>query len=281
VVIVDYLPLGQRRELDPFFASCNSLKYFLHRGLSDTSDGHILRGSASKEIAQVYDRILVASDPRLVDVATEDDYCQEARAKLSYVGFIGSPITLSRNNWSPTVVCSGGGGFRAEDLMLACIKTAESNPQIPFKIVLGPRSRLSASCLSVPPNCEAWQTRADLPELHRTAAIVISTGGYNSVLEAASGGARLIIYPNQVGQDDEQLRFAVRLSKYYPVRRLDNLDALPDALRTIWPESIEQCTDTFPLQMGGAERIGELLSIDLKARAALSPINRQSPCGGI
>jgi predicted glycosyltransferase len=263
IIIVDYLPFGQRHELDALFSSRETLRYFLHRGLTDTSDGSILRGTATQRIADMYDRILVASDPRLVDIAAQDDYCANARAKLTYVGFIVPNLISRGRSWSPTVVCSGGGGYRAESLMLQCVKVAERNPHITLKIVLGPKSRLSASCFSVPSNCEVYGTRVDLPELHQTAAVVISSGGYNSVLEAITGGARMIIYPNQTGEDDEQRRFADRLSKYYPACQLDNLDALEEVLRATWLESIDQPVPALPLEMKGAERIRGLAESDL------------------
>jgi len=262
VIIVDYLPFGQRRELDALFSSRDSLRYFLHRGLADTSDS-FLRSEATREIAAAYDRILVASDPCLGDIAAEDDYCEEARDKLTYVGFIGPKIAPRSECGSPKVVCSGGSGYRAEDLMLQCIKVAERNPGIPFRIVLGPKSQLSVSSLSVPGNCEVYGTREDLPELHKTAAVVISSGGYNSVLESALGGARLIVYPSRTGEDDEQVRFAGRLSRYHPVCHLDRLDALEDVLHANWLESIRQTAPPLPLEMNGAERIRGLLENDL------------------
>jgi predicted glycosyltransferase len=263
VIIVDYLPFGQGRELDVLFSLRHPLRYLLHRGLTDTSDSKVLRGAATREIADTYDRILVASDRRIVDIAAEDDYCEKAKTKVTYVGFIAPPTIPRGVDWSPRVVCSGGGGFRSEDLMLQCIKVAESNPHIPMVIVLGPKSRLSASLMSVPRNCEVYAMREDLPKMHQTAAIVISSGGYNSVLEAASGGARLIIYPNQTGDDDEQRRFADRLLKYHPVYRLNHLDSLEELLRSNWSESIGQTTLGLCLDMRGAEHIRALLEADL------------------
>ncbi|MET0395544.1 MAG: hypothetical protein ABW277_01825 [Longimicrobiaceae bacterium] len=267
-IVVDYLPFGQRRELEGLLASRDTLRYFLHRGLSDTSDRGILRGEATREIAARYHRILVAADPRLVDVAAEDEYCAEARARLTYVGFIAPPAAPRGPDWSPAVVCSGGGGYLAEETMLACLAVAGRHPRIPFRIVLGPRSRLSAAELSPPANCELWQRRDDLPELHRSAAVVVSSGGYNSVLESAFGGARLIIRPSQTGDDDEQLRFAERLSAHHPVCRLDRLDGLEDAILRNWAAALERPAPPLRMRVGGGERIGEILAEDLAARVS-------------
>jgi predicted glycosyltransferase len=265
-IVVDYLPFGQRRELESLLASRDTLRYFLHRGLSDTSDSAILRGDATREIAARYDRILVAADPRLVDVAEEDGYCDEARARLSYVGFIAPEAAPRGAEWTPAVVCSGGGGYLAEETMRACLDIAARHPRIPFRIVLGPRSRLSAAELSPPANCELHQRRDDLPELHASAAVVVSSGGYNSVLESALGGARLIVHPSQSGDDDEQIRFAERLSAHHPVSRLDRLDGLEDAILREWAAALEGPATPLALRTGGGERIGEILAEDLAAR---------------
>ena len=138
-IIVDYLPFGHGRELDALFSNRKGLRYFLHRGVTDTSD-HFLRGMATREIAAAYDRILVASDLRLGDIAVDDEYSDEARDKITYVGFIGPKISARAGTWSPGVVCSGGSGYQAEDLMLECIRVAEGNPDIPFRIVLSAQS---------------------------------------------------------------------------------------------------------------------------------------------
>jgi predicted glycosyltransferase len=266
-VIIDYLPYGQRRELDVLFATCDSLRYFLHRGMTDTSDNDTLCGAATQEIADTYDRILVAADPRVVDIATEDSYCEDARAKVAYVGFV-APDPCAAGDRSQTVVCSGGSGHQAEDLMRQCVAVARCNPDIVMKVVLGPRSRLSPADLSTPANCEVYPAREDLPELHRTAAVVVSSGGYNSVLESAIGGARLIVYPSRKGNEDEQRRFADRLAKLHPVHRLEHLDALEDVLRANWSASASQPPAALALKADGAVGIRSILENDLPGAAA-------------
>jgi predicted glycosyltransferase len=261
-LIVDYLPYGQRRELDVLFGARECRRYFLHRGTTDTSDHDALCGAATQEIADTYDRILVAADPRIVDLATEDRYCADARAKVAYVGFV-APETGAAGARSRTVVCSGGSGHQAEDLMRRCVAVACANPDITMKVVLGPRSRLSPADLTIPANCEVHPTREDLPELHRTAAVVVSSGGYNSVLESAIGGARLIVHPSRTGDEDEQRRFADRLAKYHPVHRLESLDALAAAVRTNWSAAVTHPARSLALQADGAVGIRTILEDDL------------------
>jgi predicted glycosyltransferase len=266
-IIIDYLPYGQRRELDVLLATRDTLRYFLHRGVTDTSDQGALCGAATQEIADTYDRILVAADPRVVDLATEDGYCEDARAKVAYVGFI-APDPRTAGDRSQTVVCSGGSGHQAEDLMRQCVTVARGNSDIAMKVVLGPRSRLSPADLSIPSNCEVYPTREDLPELHRTAAVVVSSGGYNSMLESAIGGARLIVYPSRTGDEDEQRRFSDRLAKYHPVHRLESLDALAGVVRTNWAASAAHPVKALTLKADGAVGVRAMLENDLAGAVA-------------
>lgn len=263
VIIVDYLPFGQRRELDDILSADHALKYFLHRGLSDRADSDLLRGAATRQIADRYDRILVASDPRLGNIAEEDEYCEDAIGKLSYVGFIAPRPLKDPEDWTPTVVCSGGGGRGSEALILACVDVATNNPTIPFKVILGPRSALSTTNIAPPKNCNVIAISEDLPILHQQAAVVVSTGGYNSVIESAIGGAHIIVFPNQVGDNDEQRRFADRIAQHHPLDRLTGLDQLEHMVLTSWQAAQGKVRNRINLQANGADRVAALIERDL------------------
>ncbi len=276
-LIVDYLPMGQRRELQPLLETLPCPRYLVHRGIADASDSFCLRGEATREIAAHYDRILVASDKRLGDIAVADDYCAEARAIMSYVGFVTAPPEPPGSGPDPYVVCSAGGGFKAERTMLACLAIARRHPSIPFRIVLGPRSRLKTADVDAPPSCDVRQHREDLADLHRDAAVVVTTGGYNSVLEAAFGGAMVIVHPNQSGDDDEQACFADLLSAHHPVQRLDALEDLEAALLLWWKEAAGRPRAPLALERRGDEVISSIITDDLTASYRspyLSPVGQ-------
>lgn len=261
--IVDYLPMGQRRELQSLLETLPCPRYLIHRGIADSSDSFALGGAATREIAEHYDRILVASDKRLGDVAVVDHYCPEARAVTRYVGFVTAPPQPLDFCKDRHVVCSAGGGFQAEDMMLECLETARRNPSIPFHVVLGPRSRLKATEVDAPANCDVRQQRDDLPDLHRNAAVVVSAGGYNSILEAAFGGARIIVHPNS--SDDEQTRFAKLLSAHHPVQRLERLENLEPTLLLHWEAAAAETRAAPALDSAGDQAIRSIISDDLAA----------------
>jgi isopentenyl diphosphate isomerase/L-lactate dehydrogenase-like FMN-dependent dehydrogenase/predicted glycosyltransferase len=262
-MIVDYLPMGQRHELQPVLETMDCTRYLIHRGIADTSDSFVLRGEATRAIAAHYDRILVTSDPRLGNVADDDDYCPEARAITRYAGFVTAPPEASGPGGAPYIVCSGGGGYLAEPMIVECVAIARRHPSIRFQIVLGPRSRLKVTDLDAPANCEVRQQRDDLADLHRDAAVLVTSGGYNSVLEAAFGGAMVIVHPSQSGDDDEQVRFANAMSGHHPVRLVEKLEDVEAALLACWEEAGARPPAPLALDRGGAETIAAIVAEDL------------------
>ncbi|MDT9678143.1 hypothetical protein F6R97_26855 [Pseudomonas sp. JV414] len=263
LVIVDYLPFGQHRELSQMLSSYVGKKFFLHRGMSDSSDAAILRGGATLKFGATYDKIIVASDERLVDLALEDNYCELASQKIRYVGFIAPDVVPKRFIGEPVVVCSGGGGFGAERLMLACIEVAARLPNTSFKIILGPRSRIVSTRLEVSDNCEVYDVCEELPDFHSSSAITVTTGGYNSVMEAVRGGGHLIVCPNQSGDDDEQIRFADAIASHYPLTRIDDVAELEGVLKRALYNFETRGRAVFPLRLNGLACIRELVWSEL------------------
>jgi predicted glycosyltransferase len=262
LIIVDYLPFGQNRELEALLFSSRAMKYFLHRGISDTSDAKYLHGNAIKKIAETYDRIIIASDRRLGEVEREDEFGELAIQKVTYVGLVG--LQNEHIEGPPTVVCSGGSGRGAESLVRACFAAAHKLDHIPFRIVLGPRADFSyADLVPTSPNCKVVLQSADLPAWHFDSAVTVSGGGYNSVVEAACGGARVIVHPVRMGDDDEQLRFAQRMGRHYPVRLVQDLSELQDCIRTEWNEFVCRGRTTLSLDATGATHLLALAQSDL------------------
>jgi hypothetical protein len=106
--------------------------------------------------------------------------------------------------------------------------------------------------------------------LHQTAAVVVLHGGYNSVLEAASGGARILVHhlENYDPENDERIRFERRLSEYYPVTAVRSLEHLTADIRREVQASRSHGRAEFELDREALPRIRELLESDLtRARA--------------
>lgn len=234
-IIVDYLPFGRNNELEEILTTSNAKKYLILRGLIDTSDFDILYGEASYKLGKVFDSILVTADAKIVDVGKEYFFCETTASKIKYMGYIiPEPVpreaVRAKRGLSPDktwVVCSGGGGMRAEEYLLHCLNVASLMPEFEFDIVFGPLSKLKKNFSNgLPANCRVHYHHLDLASLHSSCDLAITSGGYNSIMEAMSGGASIIVFPTQSGTDDEQMNNANRLALYYPIKLLSELNHL-------------------------------------------------------
>jgi len=96
-IVTDYLPFGRRRELFWMLSEETQFKkYFIHRGITDTSDGNFLSGASTEAIGKVFDRIVITADKRVFDVLEMDRWDSAARAKSTYVGYV-RPESVDRS----------------------------------------------------------------------------------------------------------------------------------------------------------------------------------------
>jgi predicted glycosyltransferase len=271
-VFVDYLPFGHFEELRWVLAESSARKFFVLRGIVDTSDHWFLQGDAARILGSTFHRILVAADARIVDVVAECELDQATAAKVLYVGYVApgqvDRVAVRRNRGvaddKPWVVISAGGGRRAEEFLRYCIDVAASMRNAEFDVIFGPRGNATLiGRVSSSQNCRISKERKDLAELHAAADVVVTSGGYNSLLEAATGGARIIVRPSRSGDDDEQYVNASRLAHYYPITVLDADGALRVALTAAISSALNAPRPSFSLYIDGIDRIRDTLLKDL------------------
>jgi len=266
-IVVDYHPFGRYGELREILAHTSARKYLLLRGVIDGDDVEMLCGNASAEIAEVFDAIIVACDRRVIDVAASYDLAPRAAGMLTYVGYIVALPRVDRSiirhaagvpRDAPWVVCSAGGGKRGERLIEECVDAAAAFPGARFDVVVGPRSRLVIP-VAVPPNCRVFAERRDLPEWHGACDVLVTAGGYNSVLEAAAGGARLLVRPTDSNGDAEPREHATRLSAEYPVMIADDAESLRAGIESCLLQTMRAPRPVFPYSMEGLQTLRSLI----------------------
>jgi predicted glycosyltransferase len=234
VMFVDHLPLGMRDELEPIVVGARCLKYLVTRGVQNETENLaelLLAGKARDSIKHHYDRVFLAIDQRVFDFRERYRAFDEVADKLCPVGYVIEPIGRqaiaecrkarglgSGDLWA---VASAGGGQLGEELIAACCELAPTHPAVAFDVVIGPRSRLSRESLAAwsvgSPNLRLHEEVPDMAPWHSAADVVISSGGYNSLLEALLGNARIICVPNRKSERDEQYAHAARLSAFATV----------------------------------------------------------------
>jgi predicted glycosyltransferase len=233
-LVVDHLPLGTGGELLPLLASLPERKYLMLRGVLDSLEQvkeEVFDMETKAIVENQFTRILVASDEGIFDIEKAYSSCLSPAIlkKVSYVGYVAPEIDQGaimaarhERGLGPAekwVVCSSGGGMHGEDLTEQCMFLPDKFPGVSFDIVCGPRSRFSGEGreVSIRRNVRIWREYRDLALLHASADVVICRGGYNSLVEAGSGTAFMIVAPLTRPNNEEQMIHTSLLAKHLPI----------------------------------------------------------------
>jgi predicted glycosyltransferase len=231
VLFVDHLPLGMRGELEHIIDHAECRKYLVTRALQNETENLpelLLAGKALAAIKERYDRVLVAMDPRVFDVQDRYPALAAVADKCRTVGYVVDPAVpddVARRRHARGLrqgdlwaVASAGGGQHGEALIAASCDLAAAHPGIAFDIVIGPRSNLDPERLAersrAAINLRLHRQVSDMAALHAAADIVISSGGYNSLLESLQGQARIVCIPSRKSERDEQYLHAAHLRSF-------------------------------------------------------------------
>lgn len=282
VIIVDHLPLGMREELSSIIEHAPCLKYLVTRAIQNETenlDKLLLTGPARQAIEKSYHRVFLAIDENIFDLCLQYPQLAALSGKFTTVGYVLEPVTeadvsvcrnargVSANEiWA---VASAGGGQHGEQLIQASCNLAPCFPHVTFDVVIGPRSNLSFDdmrfMMSSAPNLRLHREFPDLAPMHAAADIVISSGGYNTLLEALQGRARIVCVPSRKDERDEQYVHAVRLASYASIDVSIDVSQLP----RMFENSVqaisrgERSDNRHLLKLNGANRIKKIIKDDL------------------
>lgn len=284
VLIVDHLPLGAHEELSTVLKSTQCLKYLVTRGIQNETedlDSLVLGGQALISLRDDYDRILSAVDPGVFDLTTHYGLPRQVADKIQSVGYVApeSRTALRAQTRSARgiaqdalwAVASAGSGQWGEPMIEACLALVERHADVHFDIVMGPRSRMRDPGdlpAGIRERARLHSTCPSLEMMHASADLVITCGGYNSLVEALRGDARILCIPYRKDARDEPLRHATALRRYVDLEVAADIDSLPD----IFEKAIAACRKGRPedrraeLDMGGADRIARIIGSDMDRR---------------
>ena len=298
VLIVDTVPRGALRELDPALESLRARGCArLVLGLRDVlDDGAVLRAewAAARNqdaVRRYYDMVLVYGDRAVSDAASEYGLAADVAAKVRYTGYLdqrrrlpfaGSegkdPVAVLGLPPGRLTLCLVGGGQDGAQLAEAFV-AAELPPDTNGVLVTGPympaevRRRLERNALKHPRRRVLGFLR-EPTRLLRCADQVIAMGGYNTVCEILSFEKPALIIPRAKPRQEQLIR-AERLHALGLVDMLHPDDLTPHAL-SAWlarrPGSVRRARDHIDLN--GLSRLPRLLKHLLHGRRA-RPLARE------
>lgn len=243
VMFVDHLPLGNQEELADIVRTASCFRYLITRGILNESvePNPVLGEKAQYYLNAYYHRILATSDRRVFDFSTQYNILPAIKEKTIHTGYVVERVQRDLigtvregrglQNGDTWVVASAGGGQLGEELIGRCLELAGTHKEIVFDIIVGPRSSLrweeGHGTVVARDNLRLHKQVSNMPYLHASADVVISSGGYNSLLETLQGNARILCFPTWKDRRDEQYRHAMCLKKFVNIEVSTEVARLP------------------------------------------------------
>jgi predicted glycosyltransferase len=253
VLIVDNVPRGALRELDPTLEAMRTRgRTRLVLGLRDVLDdpmtlqGEWTRAQNHEAVHRFYDAVWVYGDPAVYDPVREYAFAPDVATKVRYTGYLdqrvrtrftgrqrGDPVELLGLPPGPLALCLVGSGQDGAELAEAFV-AAELPQGTNGVLVTGPcmpldvRRRVQRAAAGRPGR-RIVRFLSEPTRLVSRADRVIAMGGYNTICEVLSFRKPALIVP-RVKPRREQLIRAERLQALGLVDLLHPADLTPGAL---------------------------------------------------
>lgn len=299
VLIVDHLPRGAMRELEPVLAQLRRRGHTrLVLGLRDVLEApEIVRSEwqhAANEAAirDYYDAVWVYGDQTVYDQAREYSLSPDVAAQLRYLGYLDpaerlAPVPqgdlLESIGLEPgrLALCMVGGGQDGEQLAMAFAQAAPHDMN--SVVVTGPFMAPEAQdrlrrLAAAKPRLRVLDFVEEPTMLLRQADRLVAMGGYNTVIEALSFEKHTLIVPRALPRLEQRIR-AERLRDLGLLHMLPEEELSPAALAA-WlardlgpsPRVREQ------IDLNGLVRLprmlGDLLATQRHPRSAAKELSR-------
>jgi predicted glycosyltransferase len=244
-----------------------------------------------KVLNRSYDAVLVHSDELVQPLSATFHAASRIHAAVVHTGYIVAGVDGAEaeamdaaarklvaealNDEEFVLVSCGSGRLQAgRQLIVAALEAAEAlRGRFPHKLVV------CAGPLAEPEDYEQYQRMAaqhsnvvlvhDLPILRKLmerAALSVSLGGYNTVMELMAARAQALVYAAEPNGDSEQRMRVDALAEAGQLRGLEAGDLINGRLAGRIEEALCSPLPMEPRQMDGARRSAQLLKMLLRIR---------------
>ena len=270
--IVDHSPTGLRGELLPLLADLRHRgKTEIALGMRDVLDepSHVVetwkRDGTYRLLDELYDHLWVYGCREVFPIDQLYRIPEKAAKKMTYLGYLNrfredaapSGIDLSLSFPDPSkahLVCLVGGGGDGYPLARTFLQTLAMRPdRWNGTLVTGPflsrekRNRL-ASRYGHLRNVQMIRFTSHIEDLLRSASLLVTMGGYNSVMEAMAFRKPAVVVPRVFPRKEQWLR-ATSFERLGLLRCLDPDDLHPESLADAVRDSL---SEPLPPDLEGA-----------------------------
>ena len=183
-----------------------------------------------------FDRLLVHGDPALFRLEESFPAAAALADLIDYTGYVVEPPAAACGTAGQgEVIVSAGGGAVGGPLLRAALaaRPLSRAAAAPWRLITGPNlapAEAAGLAAAAPPGVIVERFRNDFPTLLRNCCLSLSQGGYNTVMELLTAGARAVIVPFGAGQEIEQAIRARRLAERGLVQVVESAQLTPPLL---------------------------------------------------
>ncbi len=242
VVITELYPFGRRTLRHEFRDLIETARQSANRPLILSSIRDILAPPTKPEriaeadaiLAELYDGILVHSDPDNTRLELSWPLHESWSSKIHYTGYVvpAAPEPQPDGIGKDEVLVSAGGGSIGDELFNTALEAARQTPDLTWRILVGgadAADRITAfRAKGSPAIVEA--ARPDFREMMCHARASISMCGYNTALDVLQSGVPAIFIPFDAGTEVEQGIRAEALGKLGGIKTLRRATLTPQQL---------------------------------------------------
>ena len=234
VLMFELFPFGRRQmrfEIEPVLQDAIASS---RRPVIVSSVRDILVAQAKPErndemlgrVARYFDHVLIHGDQRLIPFDRTFPLADRIQDKLHYTGYVVDRTgrgAINTGQGRDEVIVSAGGGAVGADLLKVAIaaRPLTALAAHTWRILVGvtvDQPTFDGIAALAGPGIIVERARADFTALVTNAALSISQGGYNTVMEVLEAGTRAVIVPYAGGAETEQTLRAHELARRTPIQ---------------------------------------------------------------
>ncbi len=277
VLLFELFPFGRRQmrfEITPVLEHAIAAE---HRPVIVSSVRDILVAQQKPErneemlerVRRYFDHVLIHGDEKLIPFSRTFPLADRISDKLHYTGYVVDTTgrgAINTGQGKDEVIVSAGGGAVGADLLKAAI-AARPMTQLgdrTWHVLVGvslDQETFDGVAALAGDGIVVERGRPDFTALVANAALSISQGGYNTVMEVLEAGTRAVIVPYAGGVETEQTLRAEELARRTPIQVVDETTLTPQSLaRAVDAAWRAAPPDNGMIDTGGAARSAELLA---------------------
>ncbi|MBD9356848.1 glycosyltransferase family protein [Methylomonas albis] len=272
-VIVEFFPFGRRRlkkEILGLFASvrqqCGAIPIFCFVREILVPAPLAAEQRMLQLVREHIHTVFVRGDPAIVRFEETFSLTAEIADRLVYVGYVSPPSPASLPTRQSKIVVSQGGGEIGKALLRAAVQTAPLLPDYQFLVVVSSRATAGEIAelqrLVQSSNVQVVSFLSNFQEHLQTAALSISLGGDNTLMDVISTRTPALAYP-YAGNSEQGLRIEKLVGKGFVFPLTEN-DLVPERLSVKVRETIKQTYPQQAIAIYGAAEISQRIRVILE-----------------